>query len=201
MTRYLVTYATNAGSTVEVAEAISRILAECGSQVDLRRVEDVEGLTAYDVVVVGAPMILGWHRSAVRFLKKHRAALAGKQVACFSTLMSLTQTAPPADLTVQVSVDPWLLKPPQNVGRLSLKERYATLGNYMRPMLSAAPAVRPLQVAFFGGKLELFRLKWWQLLFVMVIIQAPPGDFRNWEFIETWAKGLREAVEGDRVIE
>jgi hypothetical protein len=33
-------------------------------------------------------------------------------------------------------------------------------------------------------------MKWWQAPFVMFIIQAQPGDKRNWQAIETWAGGL-----------
>ncbi len=196
MRRCLVTYATNAGSTAEVAGVIARVMGETGAAVDLRRVEEAGDPAGYDLVVVGAPMILGWHRSALRFLKRHREALAGVQVACFATLMSLTLEQQPGDVDYPVQVDPWLAKPPKNARRLSLKERYATLGNYLRPLRKAAPGLAPLQFGFFGGKLELFSLKWWQALFVMVVIQAQPGDLRNWDFIEDWARKLREAAGG-----
>lgn len=195
MKRFLVAYATNAGSTAEVAEAVARILAEAGDAVDQRRLEDVADVAAYDAVVVGAPMILGWHRAAVRFLKKHQAALAGRPAAYFATMMSLTQAGTLPAGSPAVQIDPWLAKPPKNTGRLGLKERYALPENYLRPMLQAAPGLRPLRVGFFGGKLELFRLKFWQALFVMTIIQAQPGDLRNWEFIEAWARDLREALQ------
>jgi hypothetical protein len=38
-------------------------------------------------------------------------------------------------------------------------------------------------------------LKWWAVLFVMLIIQAPAGDRRNWEAIRTWAAGLLELMQ------
>lgn len=197
MRRYLVAYSTNAGSTAEVAERIAQVLGEGGAAVDLRRLEEVTDVAGYDAVVVGAPMILGWHRPALRFIKKHRAALAQKKVAYFATLMNLTQVeavagqgSPVGAGSPTVQADPWLAKPPRNPRRLGLKERYALLHNYLRPMLQAAPDLRPLRIGFFGGKLELFRLKWWQALFVMAIIQAQPGDLRNWAFIEAWGREL-----------
>lgn len=191
MKRCLVAFSTNAGSTAEVAEAVARALGAGGDAVDLRRLDEVTDVAAYDAVVVGAPMILGWHRPALRFLKQHRAALAQRQVAYFATLMSLTQVGPGSP---PVQIDPWLAKPPRDPRRLGLKERYALPRNYLRPLLQAAPGVRPLRVGFFGGKLELFRLKWWQALFVMAIIQAQPGDLRNWAFIEDWGRELGEAL-------
>lgn len=208
--KVLIAYTTNAGSTAEVAQAIGKELyaaagldaahalpgspAEAALAVDVRRLEEVTGVDGYDVVIVGAPMILGWHRAAVSFVRKHRAALAGKQVAYFCTAMSLTETGERELRGVPVCVDPGLAKLPQRLGRLGIKERYATLGNYLRPVLGAAPGVTPLSVAFFGGKLEIFRLKWWQALFVMAIIQASPSDLRSFPVIRQWARDLYGAL-------
>jgi menaquinone-dependent protoporphyrinogen IX oxidase len=194
MKRILVAYTTNAGSTEEVAQAIGTELGQGGSPVDVRRLEEVTSLESYQVAVIGAPMILGWHRGAVRFVKKHESTLCQIPVAYFATAMSLTQTGESQVGSVPVYVDPTLAKPPNNPGRLGLKERYARLPNYVRPMLKAAPSVKPVSIGMFGGKLELFRLKILQMLFVMLVIQAPPGDLRNWEAIRAWAAGLRTTL-------
>lgn len=193
MKRVLIAYATNAGSTVEVAQAVAEVLGQA-AQVDLRPLTEVNSVVDYDAVVVGAPMILGWHRAAQQFIRRHRRVLAGKRVAYFCTLMSLTQPASGEGEPVSLFIDSQLAKPAHSPGRLSLKERYATVGNYLRPLLRSAPAVRPASVAFLGGKLELFRLKWWQMLFVMAIIRAQPGDFRNWPAIRQWAENLKPAL-------
>jgi menaquinone-dependent protoporphyrinogen IX oxidase len=74
--------------------------------------------------------------------------------------------------------------------RLSIEEQYSSAGNYVRPMLRAGGSVRPISVAFLGGRLDMFRLNWWQMLFVMLIVRAKPGEYRNWEFIEQWATEL-----------
>jgi menaquinone-dependent protoporphyrinogen IX oxidase len=135
-------------------------------------------------------MILGWSRAAQSFLKRHQQALSGMRVAYFATAMSLTQPAPGWSAPVPLSLDPNLAAAPVNPRRLSLKERYTCVSNYLGPMLRAAPAVRPVSVAFFGGKLEIFRLAWWQALFVMVVIRAQAGDCRDWKFIKSWSAGL-----------
>ena len=49
-------------------------------------------------------------------------------------------------------------------------------------------------MGFFGGKLDLFRLSWWQKLFVLLVIQAQPGEYRNWRFIREWAGSLRHLL-------
>jgi len=192
--KVLIAYTTNAGSTTEIAQFIGDDLRKKGYEVNVFRLEEVESVRAYDVVVVGAPMILGWHRAAQQFIKHHQADLAQKQVAYFSTLMSLTD----ADLdligSAPVRIDPWLPKPPKDPERLNYKERYATLANYLRPMVKAAPSLQPVSIGIFGGKMELFRLKWWQMLFVMVTIQAQPGDLRNWDFIQSWVDELHTCL-------
>jgi len=81
--RVLVAYETMAGSTVEVAQAIGEELARSGLQVEVRPIGEVRDLRGYDAVVVGAPMILGWHRSARRFLRRHRQALQHIPLAVF----------------------------------------------------------------------------------------------------------------------
>ena len=192
--KILIAYTTNAGSTEEVAQAIGEEMRRSGNDVDVLRLESVTSVRPYDGVIVGAPMILGWHRSAVQFIKKHEKDLAQKRVAYFSTLLSLTQTEQTEIEGVPVCVDAWVAKPPKNSQRLSIKERYAMLTNYLRPVLRATPTVHPISVALFGGKLELYRLKWWQMLFVMVIVQAQPGDLRNWNFIRTWAADVQASM-------
>ena len=59
-----------------------------------------------------------------------------------------------------------------------------------------APQVKPVGVGFFGGKLDYGSLNIFHMLFVMLIIQARPGDFRNWEAIRAWAASLRPALSG-----
>lgn len=192
MKKILIAYTTNAGSTEDVAREIAAAIAAPGDVVEVKRLEETTSLEDWDAVVVGAPMILGWSRAAVRFVKKHRKTLAGKQVAFFCTAMALTageQKSQPGG--PDIYIDPELPCPPMRPGRLSIKERYALLSNYLRPVLNAAPEVKPLSVAMFGGKLEYFRLKWYQMLFVIVAIQASPGDRRNMPAMREWAGRLR----------
>ena len=187
----LVAYTTNAGTTEEVAAVIGEELGRDGVQVDVRRLEEVTDLESYTAVVVGGPMIMGWHKAAVRFVKKHQQALSRVPVAYFLTAMSLTQTGETSIDAIPLCIDPLLAKAPKNPNRLGLKERYATVTNYLRPVLWSAPQVTPVSIALFGGKLEFYRLKLLQMLFVLLVIQAQPGDRRNWPVIREWAAGLR----------
>lgn len=196
MKNILVTYATMAGSTAEVARVVGEELSRDGCQVEVLPLDKVTGLETYDGVVVGGPMILGWHRGALRFLRKHRRALREMPLAVFITAMSLTKTDELDLPGVTVFVDEDLPKPPELAGRLTFRERYATLKKYLRPILRATRPGRPESIGVFGGRMEYGRLKWWAVLFAMVIVQAPAGDRRNWPAIRAWAAGLPAVFEG-----
>jgi menaquinone-dependent protoporphyrinogen IX oxidase len=170
-------------------------MASSGYQVDVLPLAEVQDLAAYDAVVVGGPMIMGWHGAALRFLRRHRRVFEHIPLAIFVTAMSLTETAETSVEGVPVTVDEALPKPPQTAGRLTLRERYARLANYLRPILQAIHPAKPASIGVFGGRLELGRLPWWAVLFVMVVIQAPAGDRRHWAAIRAWAAGLPAAFQ------
>jgi menaquinone-dependent protoporphyrinogen oxidase len=200
MKKILVTYATMAGSTVEVAQAIAGEIAESGVEVDVLPLREVESLDGYQAVVLGGPMIMGWHRQALGFLKKQRPAFQHIPLAIFVTAMSLTETG---EAIPGVYVDEKLPKAPRQPGHLTFRERYARLSNYLRPILAAVRPAKPVRIGVFGGRLEYGRLPWWAVLFVMFIIQAPAGDRRNWAAIRSWAAELPAAfgLEGRPVEE
>ena len=195
MNRILVAYTTMAGSTVEVAQAVGEEISKSGFQVDVLPISEIEDLSAYDGVVVGGPMIIGWHRSALGFLKKNRETFQQIPLAVFVTAISLTQTGETSVDGVPVTVDEELPKTPVNEDRLNFRERYARLSNYISPILKATRSSKPVSIGVFGGRLEYGRLKWWAVLFVMLIIQAPAGDKRNWTAIRSWATGLPAALQ------
>ena len=199
MNKILVTYATMAGSTAEVARVVGEELEHCGHQVEILPVSEVKLLHPYQAVVIGAPMIMGWHREALRFLKRHREELKRIPLAVFVTAMSLTRTGDMSLPGVPVFVDENLPKPPKEEGRLSFRERYARLSHYLQPILRAVHPVKPSAIGVFGGRLEYGRLKWWAVLFAMLVIQAPAGDLRNWPAIRSWSKALPEALQLEKV--
>ena len=195
MKKILVTYATMAGSTAEVAQVVGEELARSGLQVEVLPLSEVKNLDDYAGVVVGAPMILGWHRQARRFLKQHRKSFVHIPLAVFALAISLTQTGETSLNGVPITVDEKLPKAPAKAGSLSFKERYARLSNYVQPILKAARPAKPVSIGVFGGRMEYGRLKWWAVLFVMVIIQARAGDLRNWDAIRLWAANLPAAFQ------
>ena len=199
MKRVLVAYATMAGSTMEVAEVVGEEIAKHAFQVDVLPISEIQELQVYRGVVVGGPMIMGWHREALRFLKKHRKTFQKIPLAVFVMAMSLTETGEMISDGVIVTVDEDLPKPPENEARLNFRERYARLDKYLAPIIRATRPEQPASIGVFSGRLEYGRLKWWAVLFVMLVIQAPAGDRRNWGLFDPWAAGLPEALQGEGV--
>ena len=138
-------------------------------------------------------MILGWRRAALRFLRKNRSSLKRIPLAVFVTCMSLTKTGETSFLGVPVMIDENLPKPPKDENRLTFKERYSLVSNYLRPILQACP-VKPVSVGVFGGRLDFSHMQWWAMIFVVLILQVQAGDKRNWEAIRAWAKNLLPVI-------
>jgi menaquinone-dependent protoporphyrinogen IX oxidase len=192
--RILVAYSTNAGSTAEVAEAIGRALQGPEAEVDVRRIEEVRELGGYSAVVLGGPMIVGWHRRAARFFRARRRELGRVPVALFFTALRVTQTGGEQAHGFPVLLDPRLLAEPARPGRLSFKERHTTVESYLKPARAALEEVRPVGAAFFAGKLDYGKLGFLQMLFVMLVINATPGDSRDWELIGSWTQDIRRKM-------
>jgi menaquinone-dependent protoporphyrinogen oxidase len=197
MSKVLVAYATFSGSTSEVAQAVGEEIARSGAQVDVLPLDGpsrVTELDGYDAVVVGGPMIMGWHRGALGFVRRHWAVWQRTPLAVFVMALSLTETGERRVGDVAVEIDPRLPKKPEQPGRLSWRERYARLSNYVGPILAAARPAKPRALGVFAGRLDYGRLPWWGVLFAMLIVQAPAGDKRSWDAIRGWAAGLPEAM-------
>ena len=201
MKKVLVTYATMAGSTTEVALAVGEEIMARGDEVDILPMEKVTSLDGYDAVVLGAPMIMGWHHSALGFLRKNRKQLERLPLAIFALAMTLTSTGITNVNGVPVYADENLVKRPLNPVRPTFREHYADIRHYAAPILKAAGVARPVSLAFFGGRVEFGRLKVPAMLFVMFIIRAQPGDRRNWRAIRAWAGSLPGLFETQKQVE
>jgi menaquinone-dependent protoporphyrinogen oxidase len=159
--RILVTFATRYGSTQEVAETIAATLRDNGFDVDLQTVRDVRALESYDAIVLGAPLFMfHWHKDALGFLSRHRAALMKRPVAIFA----LGPTHDPYDEAE------W-----QDSRRQLDKE------------LAKVPWLRPIALEMFGGKYDPAKL---HFPIKQLAGDAPATDIRDWSVIRTWATNL-----------
>lgn len=162
--RVLVTYASKAGSTAEVAAFIARRLADAGLAVDLRRTRNVRSVDGYRLVVLGSAIRAGhWLADASEFVKTHREALAARKTAFFTLCMTLQQ---------------------DTAGN---REKVAGYSKPVREVLD------PDWIEFFAGKMDYRRLVFGTRLIVKAM-KVPEGDFRNWNAIGSWADRLAQKI-------
>ena len=169
--RILVAYASRAGSTAGVAEAIGRTLESRGAAVDVCRMEDVQDLTPYQAVVAGSAIQRGrWLPEAMRFMQTYHAVLATKPFAAFSVCMTL---AMPQAEKYRLGVAEWL-----------------------EPVRTLA---RPVREGFFAGTLDIGSIPSFtdRLKFRLSVALGiwPEGDRRDWNAIRAWAESLRPLLQ------
>ncbi len=74
--KILITYATKAGSTVEIAAFIGESLSKRGFAVDVKPVSEKPALDGYQAVLMGSAIRMGsWLPEAVDFVRQNQAAL------------------------------------------------------------------------------------------------------------------------------
>jgi len=194
-TKILVTFASMAGSTAEVARAVAEQLNQDGATAELKPISQVKDLSAYDAVVLGAPMILEWHHDMVNFIVKNQETLQKLPTAYFLTQLHLTKLPETEVNGIPVFLDAKLAHAPFNPDKMNTSEKLGTPASCVGSTLKKAPLVKPLSIGFFGGELDYSKLKLLPWLFVKLIIRGVEGDYRNWAAIREWAEIIRPQLE------
>jgi menaquinone-dependent protoporphyrinogen oxidase len=164
--KILVAYASRAGSTSGVAEAIGQTLGDSGAPVEVRRMQDVHDLAPYRAVVAGSA-IRGakWLPEAMQFMEMHRAALARKPFAAF--LVCITLAMPKGE------------------------EYRPFVADFLK---SVRAMVKPVSEGLFAGALNYSHLplipEGIQMRILSATTRTPEGDYRNWDDIHAWASDL-----------
>jgi menaquinone-dependent protoporphyrinogen oxidase len=163
----LVGYATQYGSTQEVAEAIAETLREGGVTADLRPLQEVRDLSEYSAVVLGAPLMKArFHKDALGFLKKQRQALTERPVAVFA----LGPVHEPHD-----------------------EEEWQSSRGQLDKQMAEFPWLSPAAVELFGGVFDPAKLPF---PLNKLAGQEPATDARDWTAIRAWAADLKPILEG-----
>lgn len=167
MTNILVAFATKHNATAEIANALGDVLRQTDTfQVDIRPVETVEDITAYDAVVLGSAVYAGqWQSSAADFLKHHEQRLAQRPVWLFSS-------GPTGEGDPRTLMKGW------------------TFPEALQPV---ADYIKPRDIALFHGKLDPRDLNFLERGIVKMV-HAPTGDFRDWNVIREWASRIAQTL-------
>jgi len=156
----LVTYASKVGSTAQVAREIAEALRDAEIETELRPLTDVEHIDLYRAVVLG---------SAIRFGKVlpetlhfvEKHRVALRQIPVAYFVVCMTMQEDTAT-------------------------NRETVRGYLDPLVALVP---PVDIALFAGEVNLKKLA--PALRILVrAMEAPQGDFRDWEAIRGWAEGL-----------
>jgi menaquinone-dependent protoporphyrinogen oxidase len=161
MNKILVTFATRAGSTYEVAARVAEVLRAAGTTVDVKPVTAVHELKGYEAIVVGSAIRIGhWLPEAVEFVKTHRETLSGIPTAYFLVSGLLRNDTPETRRKVLAFLDP------------------------VRALLE------PVSIGLFAGKLDYSTMDGLDRSIAEAVSSAE-GDWRNWEAIDEWAHNLQ----------
>jgi menaquinone-dependent protoporphyrinogen oxidase len=163
----LVAYASQSGSTQEVAGAISETLRARGVEVDLRPIRKVEKLAGYSGIVLGAPFYMfHWHTDARRFLARFQHELThGLPIAIFA--------GGPIEDT---------------------REQWQDRRHDLDQELAKFPWLTPVSVQLIGGKFDPTKLRFpYNLL--PALRNMPACDLRDWDAIRAWASSLIEKLQ------
>lgn len=160
----LIAYATNYGSTQEVAEAVAATLREGGLEVTVQPARQVRSLGGYGAVVLGAPLYMfRWHKDARRFLARHQKALAGRSVAVFAVGPAFKGD----------------------------EEEFRGARDQLDKALAEFPWLEPAERVVFGGKFDPAGLRF---PYKLMIGKLPALDLRDWPAIRAWAAALPETM-------
>lgn len=159
--KILVAYATRAGSTAEVAQAIGKKLAEDGAAVDVKPIKKIRGFSGYQAIVLGSAI----RRGAVlpemtNFIETNKSEVEKITVACFIVCMIL---------------------------RENNQENREKAASYLAPLRTEIAFV---DIGLFAGKLDYSKLSPVDAFVVKNFIGTPEGDMRDWREINDWARNL-----------
>jgi len=156
----LITYATRASSTAEIAAAIGETLAARGFRAEIKPVKSNPSLAGYDAVILGSAIRMGnWLPEMVDFIKNNQQTLAKMPVSLFSVHM------------------------------LHIEDDEASQAMRLDYLKAIRPFLPPANVAFFAGKMDLAALSFVDRL-IAKMVKASNADLRDWSKIRTWANEM-----------
>ena len=162
----LVVHASRHGATQGIAARIAGRLVDGGATVDVRRVDEVERLDAYDAVVFGAPVYdQSWPSEADRFVEEHRDALAARPLWLFSV---------GAFGDTKRLIGPIVRREPKRISEIRA-------------------AIRPREYRVFQGVIRKQQWPFWSRV-LFHALGGRLGDHRDWQVVDAWADQIARAL-------
>ncbi len=173
--KILIAYATEFGTTGEVAEAIGEVLYQEGNTVETKWVKNVKDVNNYDAVIIGSDIQYDkWMSDATEFVTANQNSLSKLPVAYFFTCLTLSSQSEKAE-----------------------KQAMA----YSDKLVALVPQVKPVSVGRFAGVLDYSKMSFFvRLIFkvISLITGVQEGDYRDWDAIRSWAKSMHFKLSDER---
>jgi len=175
----LIVYGTRYGTAAEIAEEIARVIWDEGIEVDLidaKFVKDCD-VTPYDLVVVGSGIKMGkWTKESLKFLNNNQSALIKKKVALYVSCGAANneKTKPEG------------------------QEKY--LDDVALKYLSGKPVAMGLFGSVYDPNAKHGLLYKFTMRFIKKELEkqgidtSKRHDYRNWDEIRAWARGLADRL-------
>ena len=163
--KILIAYASEFGSTGEVAVAIGDVLCQEGNTVETKWIKNVKDLNNYDQVIIGGAIHKdNWMSEAIEFVKANQKILQQLPVAYFFTCLKLHKLNPKGDLEAK---------------------------EYSDKLHAMVPQVKPVSIGGFAGVLDYSNMGFFSRIILKAILYKKgikEGDYRDWDAIHAWAK-------------
>jgi menaquinone-dependent protoporphyrinogen oxidase len=191
MTRVLIAYGSRHGATRGIAERVGSVLRREGIDVIVEAAERVRIIEDVDGFVVGSGVYMGsWLKEPLAFLEQEQALLSTRPTWLFSSgpLKGSTKNEVEKD-PLESALGP--SEGPGSGGRRRIAE------------LAAAIGVRDHRV-FYGAFDPTDPPKAMSERFVRMMPGSkgilPPGDYRDWDDVESWAREIAAAVKPAAIV-
>jgi menaquinone-dependent protoporphyrinogen oxidase len=160
--KVLIAYGSKYGATKEIADKIGEAIKQEGLQVDILSADKVKDVAGYQGVVIGSAMYMGmWRKEVMDFVKNNEKVLSERPVWVFTS--GPTGKGDPVQ-----QMGGWLVP------------------KAIKPVLDN---IKPRDIAVFHGVFNKSKVSLLEKG-IMKMVKADIGDFRDWDAIAKWAKGI-----------